>query len=135
MDDTVFVDTNVFLRFFVKDVVSQYEKARALFERAEEGKVKLETSELVIAEIVWVLESFYGFARKEVTEVIATLLASRNLKIANHARISEAVRLYASGNMDFVDACNIAYIKSKGYTKIATFDSKHFKKVEGISIL
>ncbi len=135
MDDTVFVDTNVFLRFFVKDVVSQYEKARALFERAEEGKVKLETSELVIAEIVWVLESFYGFARKEVTEVIATLLASRNLKIANHARISEAVRLYASGNMDFIDAYNIAYIKSKEYTKIATFDSKHFKKVEGISIL
>jgi len=135
MDDTVFVDTNVFLRFFVKDVVSQYEKARALFERAEEGKVKLETSELVIAEIVWVLESFYGFARKEVTEVIATLLASRNLKIASHARISEAVRLYASGNMDFIDAYNIAYIKSKEYTKIATFDSKHFKKVEGISIL
>jgi predicted nucleic-acid-binding protein len=135
MDDTVFVDTNVFLRFFVKDAAPLYEKARALFERAEEGKIKLETSELVIAEIVWVLESFYGFTRKEVTEVIATLLASRNLKIANHARISEAVRLYASGNMDFIDAYNIAYIKSKGYTKIATFDSKHFKKVEGISIL
>jgi len=135
MDDTVFVDTNVFLRFFVKDAAPLYEKARALFARAEEGKIKLETSELVIAEIVWVLESFYGFARKEVTEVITTLLASRNLKIANHARISEAVRLYASGNMDFIDACNIAYIKSKEYTKIATFDSKHFKKVEGISIL
>lgn len=135
MDDTVFVDTNVFLRFFVKDVASQYEKTRALFERAEEGKIKLETSELVIAEIVWVLESFYGFTRKEVAEVITTLLASRNLKIASHARISEAVRLYASGNMDFIDACNIAYLKSKEFTKIATFDSKHFKKVEGLSIL
>lgn len=135
MDDTVFVDTNVFLRFFVKDTAPLYEKARALFERAEEGKIKLETSELVIAEIVWVLESFYGFTRKEITEVLTTLLASRNLKIGSHARISEAVRLYASGNMDFIDAYNIAYIKSKEYTKIATFDSKHFKKVEGISIL
>jgi predicted nucleic-acid-binding protein len=135
MDDTVFVDTNVFLRFFVKDAAALYEKARALFEKAEEGKIKLETSELVIAEIVWVLESFYGFTRKEVTEVLATLLASRNLKIAGHARISGAVQLYASGNMDFIDAYNIAYIKSKEYTKIATFDSKHFKKVEGISIV
>jgi predicted nucleic-acid-binding protein len=135
MDDTVFVDTNVFLRFFVNDVVTQYEKARVLFEAAEAGKIKLETSELVIAEIVWVLESFYGFARKEVTEVLSTLLSSRNLKIAGHARISEAVRLYAAGNMDFVDAYNIAYIRSKGYSRVATFDSKHFKKVEGISIV
>jgi uncharacterized protein len=134
MDDTVFVDTNVFLRFFVNDVASQYEKARVLFETAEAGKIKLETSELVIAEIVWVLESYYGFARKEVAEVLMTLLSSRNLKIAGHARISEAVRLYTAGNMDFIDAYNIAYIRSKEYSKVATFDSKHFKKVEGISI-
>ncbi len=135
MDDTVFVDTNVFLRFFVKDVASQYEKARVLFEAAESGKIKLETSELVIAEIVWVLESFYGFARKEVTEVLTTLLSSRNLKIAGHARISEAVRLYAAGNMDFIDAYNIAYVRSKDYSKVATFDSKHFRKIAGISIV
>ena len=135
MEDPVFVDTNVFLRFFVNDVAAQYEKARVLFEAAEAGKIKLETSELVIAEIVWVLESFYGFARKEVTEVLSTLLSSRNLKIASHARISEAVRLYAAGHMDFIDAYNIAYIRQKEYTKVATFDSKHFKKVEGLSIL
>ncbi|MDA8099286.1 MAG: type II toxin-antitoxin system VapC family toxin [Nitrospiraceae bacterium] len=135
MDDTVFVDTNVFLRFFVNDVAAQYEKARALFEAAETGKIKLETSELVIAEIVWVLESFYGFSRKEVTEVLSTLLSSRNLKIASHARITEAVRLYAAGNMDFIDAYNIAYVRSKEYSKVATFDSKHFKKVDGISIV
>jgi predicted nucleic-acid-binding protein len=108
MDDAVFVDTNVFLRFFVNDVATRYEKARVLFEAAEAGKIKRETSELVIAEIVWVLESFYGFARKEVTEVLSTLLSSRNLKIAGHARISGAVRLYAAGNMDFIDACIIA---------------------------
>jgi len=135
MDDPVFVDTNVFLRFFVRDVEVQYEKARALFEKAEAGTIKLETSELVIAEIVWVLESFYGFTRKEITEVLATLLASRNLKIANHTKIGHAVVLYASGNLDFIDAYNIAYMRSKEYTKVATFDGKHYKKVDGISIL
>lgn len=133
MDDPVFVDTNVFLRFFVKDVETQYERARSLFEKAESGKIKLETSELVIAEIVWVLESFYEFARKEITDVLATLLASRNLKIASHARINAAVDLYSSGNMDFIDAYNMAFIKSKEYAKVATFDIKHFKKIDGIT--
>ena len=103
-------------------------KARALFEKAEAGRIKLETSELVVAEIVWVLESFYGFARKEITDVLTTLLSSRNLKIANHARTNDAVALYSSGNMDFIDAYNIAYMRSKAYTKVATFDSRHFKR-------
>jgi len=135
MDDPVFVDTNVFLRFFVKDVEHQYEKARILFEKAEAGKVKLETSELVIAEIVWVLESFYGFTRKEITDLLVILLSSRNLKIANSSRISAAVQLYASGTMDFIDAYNIAYMKSRDMTKVATYDHKHYKKIEGITIL
>jgi len=133
MDDPVFVDTNVFLRFIVKDVEAQYEKARVLFEKAEAGKIKLETSELVIAEIVWVLESFYGFSRKEITDVLATLLASRSLKIANHARIIVAVELYAAGILDFIDAYNIAYMKSKEYTRVATFDSKHYRKADGVN--
>jgi predicted nucleic-acid-binding protein len=135
MDGPIFVDTNVFLRFFVRDVEAQYEKARALFEKAEAGTIKLETSELVIAEIVWVLESFYGFTRKEIAEVLTTLLASRNLKIANHTKIGHAAVLYASGTMDFIDAYNIAYMRSKEYTKVATFDVKHYKRVDGISIL
>ncbi|OGW39673.1 MAG: hypothetical protein A2X58_14705 [Nitrospirae bacterium GWC2_56_14] len=135
MDDPVFVDTNVFLRFFVRDVEAQYVKAHALFERAEAGKIKLETSELVIAEIVWVLESFYGFTRKKITEVLTTLLASRNLKIANHSRISYAVSLYSSENMDFIDAYNIAYMKSKEFIKVATFDVKHYGKVEGTTVI
>ncbi len=133
MEDPVFVDTNVFLRFFVRDVESQYERARALFERAEAGKIRLETSELVIAEIVWVLESFYGFTRKEIADVLITLLSSRNLKIANSSRISASVQFYVSGNMDFIDAYNIAYMRSKELTNIATFDLKHYKKVDGIS--
>jgi predicted nucleic acid-binding protein len=48
------------------------------------------------------------------------------VKFAN-ARISGAVRLYAAGNMDFIDACNIAYIRSKDHSKIAAFDSRHYK--------
>lgn len=132
MDEPVFVDTNVFLRFFVRDVESFYQKARELFENAEQGLVKLETNDMVIAEIVWVLESYYGFSKTEIKEVIDTILETKNIKVANHSRVKEAVNLYSLGKMDFIDAYNIAYIKTKGYRKVATFDVKHFKNVEGI---
>ena len=133
MDDPIFVDTNVFLRFFVRDVESLYVKAKELFEKTEKGELKLETTDIVIAEIVWVLESYYGFSKSEIKEVVETILETKNLKVANHLRVKEAVVLYSTGKMDFIDACNIAYMKSKDFKKVATFDVKHFKNIEGVS--
>ena len=133
MDDPVFVDTNVFLRFFTRDIESFYLKARDLFEKGESGKLKLETSDVVIAEIVWVLESYYAFSRVEIKEVVETILETKNLKVANHSRVKEAIALYSTGKMDYIDASNIAYMKAKDFKKVATFDVKHFKNIEGIS--
>jgi len=133
MDEPIFVDTNVFLRFFVRDVESFYQKAKELFEKAEKGEVKLETNDMVIAEIVWVFESYYDFSKAEIKEVIDTILETKNVKVANRVRVKEAIGLYALGKMDFIDAYNIAYIKAKDYKKVATFDVKHFKNVEGIT--
>jgi len=135
MDDPIFVDTNVFLRFFVRDSESFYQKAKELFEKAEGGEVKLETSDLVVAEIVWVLESYYDFSRAEIKEVIDTILETRNIRVANHARVKEAIILYALGKVDFIDGYNISLIKTKGYKKVATFDIKHFKNVEGVTFI
>lgn len=111
MYDPIFVDTNVFLRFFARDVESFYMKAKELFKKTENGELKLETTDIVIAEIVWVLESYYGFSKPEVREVIETILETKNLKVANHLRVKDAVNIYMSGKMDFIDACNIAYMK------------------------
>lgn len=135
MDDPVFVDTNVFLRFFVRDVESFYQKAKELFEKAEKGTVKLETNDLVIAEIVWVLESYYDFTKTEIKDIIDTILETKNLKVSNNARVKEATSMYELKNIDFIDAYNIAYLKAKDLKKIATFDSKHFKNIEGIVLV
>ena len=135
MDDPIFVDTNVFLRFFAWDIESLYQKAKGLFERAESGEIKLETSDMVIAEIVWVLESYYEFSRNEIKEVVDTILESKNIKMANYPRIKEAIDLYGSGKIDFIDAYNISYIRSKDLKEVATFDLKHFRGIEGVRIV
>jgi predicted nucleic-acid-binding protein len=132
MVEEIFVDTNVFLRFFVRDIESFYQKAKELFEKAEKGNLRLETNEMVIAEIVWVLESYYNFSRIEIKEVIDTIIETRNIKVASHSKIRDAIKLYASDRMDYIDAYNIVYIKAKDCEKVATFDKRHFKSVEGI---
>lgn len=135
LSDAIFVDTNVFLRFFVADKKALYEKAKTLFAKAEAGEVKLITSEMVIAEIVWVLESYYGFLKKEIGEVINSLLHAGGLKVLNANLVGEAINVYIGNNVDFIDAYNSALIRKKGHTLVATFDRKHYQRLKGIKVL
>lgn len=135
MGEYVFVDTNVFLRFFVRDIENFYQQSKALFEKAEKGEIKLDTNEMVIAEIVWVLESYYDFSRLEIKGIIETILETKNIKVANRSNVEKTIRLYASGKMDYIDAYNIVYIKARDYEKVATFDKKHYKNVEGVTVV
>jgi predicted nucleic-acid-binding protein len=128
MKKPVFVDTNVFLRFFVKDDPGMFEKSRTLFARTESGEISLVTGEIIIAEVVWVLESYYGFKREEILTVLEAILGTRHLRVINRAMLQEAVRLFKEGSMDFVDACALASAGQAGCTSIATFDRRHFRK-------
>ena len=56
--ERVFADTNLFLRYLTDDVPEQADAVERLFRRAAAGEMALVTNGLVIAEIVWTLESF-----------------------------------------------------------------------------
>jgi predicted nucleic-acid-binding protein len=128
MRKPVFVDTNVFLRFFVKDDPGMFEKSRALFTRAETGEISMVTGEIILAEVVWILESYYGFKREEILMVIETILGTRHLRVINRGMLHEAVHLFKEGSMDFVDACALAAANQAKCASIATFDRRHFRK-------
>ena len=55
----IFIDTNYFLRFLLKDNEKQFIEVKKLFEKAILGEIDLYTSLIVIFEIYWVLSSFY----------------------------------------------------------------------------
>jgi predicted nucleic-acid-binding protein len=103
--ERIFVDASVFLRFLVRDMEGQYAKARALFEQAERGTLRLETTVLALVELTRALEHDWGMTRGETLEVLEAILDTRNLRVPNHAMVREAVELYGRGGMDFPDAC------------------------------
>jgi len=89
----VFVDTNVFLRFLTNDDAVKAARAGRLFRDAVNGRVSLRTSPLVIAEIVWTLDSFYSLAKPEVAEKVEKILNTPNLECDESARILQALDL------------------------------------------
>ena len=65
-----FADTNLFLRYLTNDIPAQADAVEVLLQRAEQGEVLLITNALVMAEIVWTLESFYKLPKAEVEEKV-----------------------------------------------------------------
>jgi predicted nucleic acid-binding protein len=61
--ERLFIDTNVFLRYLTNDVPEQADAVERLLIQAMQGDVILVTNSLVIAEIVWALDSFYRVSR------------------------------------------------------------------------
>ncbi len=131
---SLFVDTNVFLRFLTNDDPVKAKRAEALFRDAVRGKVALTTSLLVIAEIVWTLESFYGLEKQEVASKVEKILNTPNLECTEASFILIALDLYVHHNIDFIDAYHAVHMKERGLTHILTYDRKHFARVPWVEI-
>ena len=105
---SLFVDTNVFLRFLTNDDPVKAKHADRLFRDAVSGKIALTTSLLVIAEIIWTLESFYKLEKDEIASKVESILNTPNLECAEASLIFMALDLYVHHNIDFIDAYHAA---------------------------
>jgi predicted nucleic-acid-binding protein len=132
---TLFVDTNVFLRYLTNDVPKQAERAEQIFRSAADGAATLITNVVVVAEIVWTLESYYKIHRPEIRELVLAILNSDGLEIENADLILQAVTDYVDLNIDFADAYDAAWSLDRGVSQICTFDARHFNRVDGIEVI
>lgn len=122
--EQVFVCADVFLRFLVRDDEECYGRARQLFERAENGGVKLKTTALAVAELVSELERNYTLGRGEISDVVEAIMGTRNLTVADGQLVSAAAEYYGAGEVSFADAYNLAYVRSMRERRMATFDRR-----------
>ena len=96
------LDTNVVVRYLTHDDPTQTAaamKVMNLLSFDSPGFLSL----IVIAELVWVLESFYRFRRNEIEQVIDTLLRSKEIMIERADIVSQALRVFRSSRADFAD--------------------------------
>jgi predicted nucleic-acid-binding protein len=60
-------------------------------------------SMIVVVELVWVLETSYRFKKKEVEQVLETLLRSKELVIERAEIVAQALRKFSTSRADFAD--------------------------------
>jgi len=129
-----FVDTNIFIRFLTNDVPQKADACEKLFKRAIEKKDSLFTTDLVIAEIVWVLESFYKLEKKEIRDKLEKILNTPNLACPNKDLILIALMLYTKKDIDFIDAYNALVLKEVGISEVYSYD-KDYNSIDWVTRL
>jgi len=129
-----FVDANLILRYFTKEPPDMAEASLKTFSAAHNGHICLILTPITVAEVVWVLESFYGYSKEQIAVTIIQFLYSDGLEVMDLDILTQALSLYHEKNIDFADALLAVSALSRGPTLIYSFD-RHFDRIPGITRL
>jgi predicted nucleic-acid-binding protein len=128
-----FVDTNLFIRYLTNDDPKLADRVEQLLDDAAAGSVQLVTTELVMAESVWVLESSYRLTHAQVAPLMRGILATPGMDVINGDLVGKALVLYELQNIDFVDAYIAVLMEKQGIKDIYSYDRKHLSRVKTIN--
>ena len=115
---TAFVDTNVLIRHLTGDPPFQAARATRYLQRADE----LLLEDLIVAEVTYVLESFYEAPRAQVAEALRAVLAFPTIKVVDPELLQRTVEVYDVDRLDFADAYLVASAERTGVGVVASFD-------------
>lgn len=124
----LWLDTNVLVRFLVREPEDQAQQAAQLMSRAERGEVRLRLTRLVLAETFWVLKSFYGRKPQGVADVLAELVVAPGIEVDNAVDTLRALHFIRQKNVDVVDAF-LAVDATSHEERVCTFDKTDFRKL------
>ena len=127
----LFLDTNIFLRFFLRDDEGQYQNVCKLFSKIEEGKFKPYASSIVFLELNYVARSIYKLPIHEVLDYIEAVRKMRGMTVVEKTDTKGAINLYRKYKVKLGD-CFIASQLPKGAI-LCSYDDD-FKKIKEIQV-
>lgn len=115
---TAFVDTNILIRHLTGDPPAQARRATRFLKQADE----LLLADLILAEVAYVLESFYELRRTQVADTLRAILAFPSIRVLDGELLRRSLEVYEVHRLDFADAYLVANAERTGIGVIASFD-------------
>ncbi len=117
------LDTNVLVRLLVRDDAAQAELARQLFDANENSDGALFVSDVVLAELAWVLRSRYAIDAGAFASALHALLGNATIAWQSRGAVSQALQWFEQQPaIDFADSLVVALAHAHGCEATATFD-------------
>lgn len=128
------LDTNVLVRFLVRDDETQFQKAQRLIRREIGAGQRVFVSLLVLLETEWVLRSRYQLQKAALVATLSALLDASGIQFEDEAAIEEALYLWRDNPVEFADCLIGAHNAGLGCRGTVTFDAKAVK-LPGFTLL
>ena len=128
------IDTNVLVRHLVQDDPRQSRAATRVITQDCTRDAPGFINRIVLCELVWVLESAYGYSKETIVNVLDKLLRTSQLMIEDAQSVWTAFRLYQRGKADFADCLLGATNRLTGCESTVTFDQAA-SKLDGFQLL
>lgn len=117
------LDTNVLIRFLVRDNPEQAETARALLAGLTTDNPGFICREVML-EVVWVLERSYRFSHEQIADIVIELIDTDTLVIEDDNDVAQCAIAYRQGGVDFSDLLILAAANRVGAHPLHTFDRR-----------
>ena len=83
---------------------------------------RLLLADLILAECVYVLESFYEVPRERVAELLRSAVSSPMIETVDPVTLLRALEVYELDRLDFAEAYLVAQAEATGVRAIVSFD-------------
>jgi len=121
------IDTNVLIRFFVKDHEEHYAQSVAIVAKIKNNTIKVEVLSEVVMEVIFILTKFYKVPLLDVVKYLSSTLRLPGVVNKDKFILIEALDTMLTQRIDYVDALICAKSKLEGYGKIS-FDNDVLNK-------
>ncbi len=128
------LDTNVLVRFLVRDDEAQFERARKLIRREAQAGEPVRIGLLVLLETEWVLRSRYKLTKGEIVGAFSELLSAVDMSFEDEPSIEEALFVWKDSPAQFADCLIGARHRALGCSATATFDKAAVKLAGFIAV-
>ena len=125
------IDANVILRYVLGDDEKLSARAATILQGVDSGETAISCDPVTLAEVVWVLSSYYGLPNHEISEGLAPLVKAEGFLIPSKDRYVRALDLFAGSVKHFGDACACATALEDCEGRLYSFDRK-LSSVDGV---
>jgi predicted nucleic-acid-binding protein len=117
------LDTNILVRYITQDDPDQSRKASQEIEKGLSAGHIFYVADIVMCELVWVLETAYGYDRGEIAPVLENILRTRQFQFENKELLWQALADYQNTKGDFADHLIGRAGHKAGCRETLTFDA------------
>ena len=131
MSKLLCIDTNILIRFLRADHPELSQKAKEIFLKAQKGEIEIYLDEIIIAETIWLLSSFYKLKKELIVSQLQELVSQGWVINPRKKIILDSLSLFSVNNLAYID-CWVACVSKSIPVELETFDNK-LKKINKVT--